>query len=256
MAYVIERKKVTGTPIASILERQLAALGRGPMAVAHRHLHPLLMMLALICLGWAPSASATPVVTHSLSEFSSETDPPASVLDATLGFNVSGNTLWLTVSNTTTAPDTYDINGFWFNGSAGVTGLSLVSATHSDPASGDVTAAWTPVETSSHVAGFGTFDFGLTVPSNQKKGNLIGSGQYVVFAFTISGTGPFTVADFYDVPNELGIVAAGKFVSGPGDRSAFGATNGSNTTPIPEPATAALLGAGLFGLGWAGRRRR
>ena len=107
-----------------------------------------------------------------------------------------------------------------------------------------------PVETNSQVAGFGTFDFGLSVPSNEKQGNLLASGESLALVFTIAGTGPYTTADF-DVLNELDMEVAAKFVSGPGDRSAFGATG-----VIPEPGTAGLLATGLLGMALAGRRRR
>ena len=100
------------------------------------------------------------------------------------------------------------------------------------------------------MAGFGTFDFGLSVPSNQKRESLLDSGESLALVFTIAGTGPYTTADF-DVLNELDMSAAAKFVSGPGDRSAFGASG-----VIPEPGTAGLLATGMLGMALAGRRRR
>jgi hypothetical protein len=196
-----------------------------------------------------PEARAT---TLTLSQFSSETDPGPGVLTATLSFVVTGSELTLTLSNGTTAPDTYSINGVWWNATPNVTALSLISATHSK--SGDVMAAWNPVETASHVAGFGTFDFGLTVPSNMKKSNILEAGENIVFVLSIAGTGPFTAADFVEL-NANGNTGAAKFVSGPGDLSAFGATNDTGGIPAPEPGTAALLGAGLLGMALAGRRR-
>jgi len=222
------------------------ALGRGPMAAAR---HSFVSTLFGAVLAVAVTAFAAPEAranTITLSQFSSEADPGPSVLKATLSFAVAGSELTLTLSNGTMAPNKYSINEVFWNGTANVTALTLMSATHSK--SGDVTAAWDPVETASHVAGFGTFDFGLTVPSNMHKSNILESGEHIDFVFTITGTGPFSMADFAD-PNDKGNVAAAKFVSGPGDRSAFGAT------PVPEPGTAALLGAGLLGMALAGRRR-
>jgi len=222
------------------------------MATA-RHSFVTTLFASLFALAFtlaaAPDARAN---TIHLSQFSSETNPGPSVLKATLSFGVAGNQLTLTLSNNTTAPDKYSINGVWWNATANVTALSLVSATHSQ--AGDVMAAWNPVETASHVAGFGTFDFGLTVPSNAKKGNLAASGDSIVFVFDITGTGPFTTADFAEL-NANGNSAAAKFVSGPGDKSAFGATSDTGSIPVPEPGTAALLGAGLLGIAFAGRRR-
>jgi hypothetical protein len=204
-----------------------------------------LVVTVVACLAALVSASTAGATTIELSQLSSEANPGPAVLKATLVFMVTGaNELTLTATNGTTTPDNYLIDGLWWNAGPNVTGLSLVSATHSQ--AGDVTAAWSPVETNSHVAGFGSFDFGLTVPSNANRATLIDSGENVSFVFTIAGTGPFEMGDF-DVQNDKGVNAAAKFVSGPGDLSAFGA--------VPEPATATLLGVGLLGLGLGGRRR-
>jgi hypothetical protein len=219
------------------------------MASARHGIFPILVGSILAFFALAPSARAT---TIQLSSFSSELDPGPAVLDATLDFSVAGSQLTLTLRNDTTAPDEYLLNGVWWNGAAQVTALGLVSATHSK--AGDVTAAWTPVETSAHVAGFGNFDFGLTVPSNLKNGNLLEAGENIVFVFTIAGTGPYTAGDFASA-NDQGKIAAAKFVSGPGDRSAFGSTDGGGPLPVPEPTTAAMLGLGLLGFALAGRRR-
>ena len=215
------------------------------MAAARRSFFAILIASIIAGFVWAPGARAT---TLHLSQFSSETDPTAAVLDATLVLLLTGpSELTLTLTNDTAAPDAYLINGVWFNAAAHVTGLGLVSATHSD--AGDVTAAWDPVEADSKADGFGSFDFGLTDGVGAGNPNLIGPGETVDFVLTIAGTGSYDISDF-DVLNDHGIRAAAKFVSGPGGQSAFGATG-----ETPEPGTAALLGAGLLGMALAGCRR-
>jgi hypothetical protein len=203
-----------------------------------------LVSAAVACLAALGAASGAGATTITLSQLSSETNPGPSVLDATLVFMVTGNQLTLTATNGTSAPNEYLIDGIWWNARPHVTGLALVSATHSQ--AGNVLAAWAPVETNSHVAGFGSFDFGVTGGVGGSNPALLGPGESIAFVFTIAGTGPFAMGDF-DEANSHGNRAAAKFVSGPGDLSAFGA--------VPEPGTAALLGAGLLGLGLGGRRR-
>jgi hypothetical protein len=220
------------------------------MAATRQSILPILIGSILAFFAPVPSAGAT---TIQLSQFSSEADPAPALLDATLVFVLSGpSQLTLTVTNETTAPDKYLINGIWWNAAAHLTALSLVGATHS--ASGDVTSAWAPVESDTHADGFGSFDFALTGGVGAQNTNLLASGESIAFVLSISGTGPYDMADF-DVANALGNRAAAKFVSGPGDLSAFGATGSGGGLPVPEPAAAALLGAGLLGMGWAGRRR-
>lgn len=178
----------------------------------------------------------------------SSDETPASVLDATFDIQVSGgNTLQLTVTNDTTAPDTFNINEVFFNGPSG-TGLSLASATHS--VNGDVFASWNPVETVIMVNGWGDFDFALTNGVGANNPSVIQPGANVVFVLDISGgcaaTLSCTSSDFASALSSGGYLAAAKFVNGPGDDSAFGAV-------IPEPSTAALLALGLVGI--AARRR-
>lgn len=196
--------------------------------------------------------------TIQLSQFSS--DPtPADVLDATLEFEVVGDTLALTVTNLTADPSAYNMSRIFFNGSEAVTGLVLVSALHSDPTAGpglngDVTALWT-LEEDVGIPPFGVFDFGLTAAGTVSTATeLIGPGENIVFTFTILGVGPFSDEDFVDLSEnddpELRMLAAAKFRHGPNFDHAFGA---SSIRDVPEAAGLAVVAA-LAAL--AGRRRR
>jgi hypothetical protein len=205
--------------------------------------------LTAVALGVAAalltSGTAAQATTITLSTASSdETDP--NLLSATFEFQITGATeLTLTVTNDTTSPNAYNINQIFFNAAGNIAGLGLDSATHS--AEGDVTGAWAPVDVNTMVNGFGVFDFGLTDGVGETDPSVIGENEFVTFKFSISGTGPFDMTDF-KVENAKGFLAAAKFVSGPGDDSAFGA--------VPEPSTALLLGLGLGGLTWASRKGR
>jgi len=190
---------------------------------------------ALIALAASAFASETVTLsTHS----SDETDP--SVLDATVDFAVAGSTLTLTVTNLTPAVGGYNITEVYLNGSADITGLTL-----DPPVSG-----WA-VFTSQHVDGFGIFDFGL-IDGVDANPETIFPGETQVFTLDISGTGPFSEADFVrrnSAGGYLGefsgtfdgnrpMVVAAKFVAGPGDDSAYGA--------VPEPGSLALLGLAVI----------
>jgi len=130
----------------------------------------------------AGSAAATPIF---LSEMSSDATP-ASDLTAEFDFSYGGGILTLEVTNFTTAPNEFNISEIYFNAVATVTGLTLLSATHS--AEGDVLAAWTPVVTNTIVDGFGSFDFGLTDGVGETDVNLIGPSESVLFTFSVSGS--------------------------------------------------------------------
>lgn len=204
----------------------------------------------------ASSAQATTIL---LSEQSSDSTP-AGQLDASLEFQVAVSTLTLTVDNNTAAPASFQMNEVYFNALSNVTGLTLLSATHS--VTGDVLAGWS-LGTNAGADGFGTFDFALIDGVGFGDPNAVDSGESIVFTLSISGTAPFDMSDFVDLstnpPGSIQAFAAAKFVSCRGagcivfDDSAFG----SSTDPsfvIPEPSTVALLGLGLVGL--TGRRRR
>ncbi len=97
----------------------------------------LRLFSVLLCLGLGAllvSATVAQAGTLTLSDESSgenKGDPgfvPASVLDATLDFNITGATeLTITVNNLTSGDELFDINELAFNGSSNVTSLSLDS---------------------------------------------------------------------------------------------------------------------------------
>jgi len=178
------------------------------------------------------TASATLI---NLSDASSdETD--AGLLSATMDFEVLGNVLTLTVTNNTADPTAYLINELYFNVPDGVI-LSF-----------DGLAGWNAF-TNEMAAGFGTFDFAL-LDGQGGSPNQIMAGETVAFTFTITSGSPdkedFVTLFSVPVGDGDGWIVAAKFVGGPDDDSAFGAS-------IPTPGVLALLGAaGLVG----SRRRR
>ena len=171
-----------------------------------------------------------------LSDHSSD-ETPASILDATLDFSVSGSVLTLQVTNNTSSPNEYDMNAVFFNAldSSNVAGLTLTS-----PSDGGWDLAF-----NKHAGGFGTFDFrlegGVGIDPDQ-----IFPGSTETFVFNILGTAPFFDTDFTSdlstiPPGDMPSFGAAKFVEGPGDDSAYGAT-------APEPATLVLLALGSLTL--------
>lgn len=216
-------------------------------------------LVALLLL--AGQAHAT---TLGLSEFSSDsTDPQA--LAASFDFDVAGSTLTFTVTNLTDLADLqfgsgeYAMDAAYFNGSSDVTGLTLLSATHS--VAGDVAGFWSLAtkESDRRADGFGVYDFALLNEKSSDHDSQIGAGESLVFVFDISGSGPFDMADFVQLstipPGHTQALAAAKFVRGPGGDSAFGATTQPDFPVIPEPGTLSLFALGVTGLAvW--RRRQ
>lgn len=204
---------------------------RGP-AFCHGVSGAVLVTAAAAML--AAPATAT-IIT--LSNASSDVTP-ASFLDATFDFEVTGITLTLTVTNTTIVPNTFNINELYFNGSDNVLGLTVDS----------IPLGWNLL-TNQMADGFGVFGFALIYGGPEDGPYVINPGETTVFTFTIDGLAE--KVDFVNelsdaLPEQTAAFAAAKFVVGPDDDSAFGAF-------VPEPGTVALLGlAGLLGL----RRRR
>ena len=203
---------------------------------------PRLFIAAAAGLLCAGQASATLIT---LSDFASNGGgaPAAEVLDATMDFDVDLilNTLTLTVSNTTLAPDEFQINRIYFNGGGNVTGLTMNA----------FPSGW-GFRKDTHANGFGVFDFALGSGQIDGSGNsLIMPGESIVLVFDIQTSGPILKADFIftlsmEPPGDEGMTHAAKFVRGPGDASGFGA--------VPAPGSLVLLG--IAGTLLTGRRRR
>jgi hypothetical protein len=190
--------------------------------------------LVVALAGFASPARAGTTLT--LSDMSSD-ETSAADLSATLTFNVSAETLTLLVTNETDAATGFDISEVYFNAALDVTGLSLIPEV----------PGWTLLE-NQRADGFGTFDFGLLSDLGNDPAE-IGPTESLEFNFEITGMSPFDdvyfTTKFSSIPpGEHPALAAAKFVSGPGDDSAFGAV-------IPEPATLLLmlLGSGLIARG-------
>lgn len=188
---------------------------------------------AVACLGLAGMGSQANGAMIMLSTASSD-ETPAVLLNMTLDFAVSGNTLTITATNDTMNPSQFKINEIYFNGPAGVT-LAM-----------DNKPGWN-LATNTVGNGFGTFGFALLDGQGNNPHQLF-PGEVEVFTFTILSGAP-TDSDFVTYfstipPGEFPAIAAAKFVGGPGDDSAYGAY-------IPAPGAAGLLLAPL-----AMRRRR
>jgi hypothetical protein len=204
------------------------------------------------------SVSTGNASTLNLSDASSDLTP-ASTLDATLDFQVfGGNQLQLTLTNNTSGADEFNVNAVYWNSLSVVSGLSLVSATHS--VTGDVMGAWTPVLTNQIANGFSTFDFALDDGIGSMNPNIIMPGNSITFLMNISGTcaGSTNCLDTdFIAMNGDGYFAAAKFVNGPDDPQAAGFEDSAfGATAIPEPSTALLVGLGLACLSGRSARRR
>ena len=208
----------------------------------------LFAVVLAMCL--SPVASASVII---LSKISSDSTP-ASVLDATLDFAITGaDELTLSVTNDTTAPDEYNINFIYFNATSNVSSLTLDSATSS--IDGDITSGWR-LGTGVKADGFGTFDFELADGVGISP-HTIQPAETVGFVFSIFGEGPFTAENFTSElstlpPGDTPTIAAAKFVSGPDDDSAYGSAYGGT---VPEPGTLGMIAAALVGLALRNKRR-
>ena len=200
-------------------------------------------------------AGPTQGATIILSDLASDgaTPPSPTVLDATFDFTLSSNLLeddpilTFSVHNQTTVPDEFDINELYFNAPDNVTGMSVISGG----------TGWTLDLDNApgggfNVNGFGMYDVAMVDGVGGDPHEII-PGEIHVFEIQLSGAGPIAdigfVSEFTEIDPGFGgtpTLVAAKFVSGPGDASAYGAT-------IPEPGSLAMLVLG--GLMLLRRRR-
>ena len=156
-----------------------------------------------------------------------------SVVGNTATFNINANEALLVPPVT---GGNFGIDKFFFN-----TTLSGIEV-------GDITFApgW-EVKTSENASEFGLFEF-------EYKGT--GNSRINPLTFTITDSSILLPGNFYEANNDGFHFAAhiAGFTPLNGWDSAFFA-DGDQSTPVPEPGTIVLLGAGLLGLGLFGRKR-
>jgi len=223
------------------------------------------VLVALLCFlsvaGVLPSARG---VVLTLSDYSSDGTVynTAEYLSADLDFSVVGTTLTLIVTNNTfydypnSNQTAFDISKLFFNiNEDTVTGLTLTAVWECDETGGHLNdnqaQKWINENTGVavdgfHVDGFGLYDAQLVGDDTSVVIEPTGPPVYSVeFVFEISGTEPYSDADFtthlssrYDEQPEILGLAAAKFIHGGPE----GMNDSAYGMVIPEPATVLLLG--------------
>jgi hypothetical protein len=197
-----------------------------------------------------PGTSARAASSLVFSQYSG--DPtPASVLQATLQFQVVGSTLLVEAVNQTAAAAPYDIYWIYFNASSDVRGLSL--AGYNDP-------YWTLYDDGYWVTTpvFGVFDYSLWSYGPSQPQAYIQPGESQSFTLAID-CAPGAVCDASDFTSEISSggwvspLAAMRFVWVNVD-AAFGAS--TTALAVPEPRTVVLVALGLAAIAAARRRAR
>jgi len=159
--------------------------------------------------------------------------------------------------STTTAQITVKAYSGYFLGSGGIIALNTTggAATASgaifsaNPYTGNINYIFD--QGAGNVSDFGKFD--LVIKSFDGYGY---STTGFSFLLTNKSATPWTNAAGVLTPDNLGFTAAGHiFVDGGADGSPMTGFVGNGTTSVPEPNTMILLGSGLLGLAFYGRRK-
>jgi hypothetical protein len=212
-----------------------------------RHLAARLLALVALTATCALAAPAHAATQLTFSTKSSDATP-AAALAATATFNVVGNQLQIAINNTSA----YEIADLYFNADPTLTGLALVGGDAAWSVTGGAVQA-------QNAGGFGDYNYRVDFGNGQ---TFLGNGVTNLLFNMTGATTEAGIAGTYGAnpSNNANLaLAVMKFQSGPGDDSAFGATDqtpiGSTGDLAPEGDSTVLLACGLLPFVFLLRRR-
>lgn len=204
-----------------------------------------------LALGWAVAAGEASAASTSAT-FNVQLGPQKTGSYGTvLVEEVSGGDLQFTITLSSSLGRKADLHEFYFNLPSSVTGLHLTNSTCDG---GSCNTAFQLDKSKSTKGGAGSrFDFSVSFGNGgSKKGN----GDLQKATFRLDADGPLQLIPSPFDPSftsrDLGVIFAMHVPGSKGVAATIGATT---ATIVPEPDTAALLGLGMLGLAWMGRRR-